>query len=380
MIQSQKFFSIKVATGDVFCNREDETKEVIRCIENNEHLVIVAPRRYGKTSLILKSIGLTNQAFALTDLFCSVYQEEVIRKIAKSVTTITRQFMSTLDKHKQSVMKFVEGVFRSSIIQFSAGGLVISADFSIKTSPVSHIEDLLQGLEMLAEKAGKQAVMFIDEFQDILKIDGSDRIQAAIRSVAQHSKKITYIFSGSSRTMLEKIFNDSNKPLYMMCQKICLGRIKAHKLSKHIQTAWSMSNKGPVGDQAISKILTLTECHTYYVNALCSRLLQRDETPDEATVESVWDCVLADERDKIVAELQNLSSNQRKILTAVALMGEVNAPNSQEFLNDVQLPLSSAQRAIESLISNDYLFQEDPDGLKLIDPLMKLFLFKRFEG
>ena len=105
----------------------------------------------------------------------------------------------------------------------------MSVDFTQKENPVSQIADLLKGLEALAQKMNKKAVLFLDEFQDILKTDESNKIQSAIRSVAQHSKNITYIFSGSSRTMLEKIFDDVNQPLYLMCRKINLRRIKKEK-------------------------------------------------------------------------------------------------------------------------------------------------------
>ena len=46
-----KIFPSGIATGAAFCNREDERKYLKECFANNEHIVIVAPRRYGKTSL-----------------------------------------------------------------------------------------------------------------------------------------------------------------------------------------------------------------------------------------------------------------------------------------------------------------------------------------
>jgi hypothetical protein len=48
---------------------------------------------------------------------------------------------------------------------------------------MEQIEDLLQGLEKIAQRANRKVVLFIDEFQDILKVEKSSSIQAAIRSV-----------------------------------------------------------------------------------------------------------------------------------------------------------------------------------------------------
>ena len=59
-------------------------------------------------------------------------------------------------------------------------------------------------------------------------------------------------------------------------------------------------------------------------------------------------------------------------------MGEVCAPNSRDFLQEVQMSLSSTQASIQYLLDNDYLFETENGGLKLVDPLMRLFLTNRY--
>ena len=39
-------------SGEYFCDREEEIKELLRDIENSQNVIIFSPRRYGKTSLI----------------------------------------------------------------------------------------------------------------------------------------------------------------------------------------------------------------------------------------------------------------------------------------------------------------------------------------
>lgn len=374
------YFSLKVATERVFCNRENEIQLILNCIATNEHVVVVAPRRYGKTSLIMRSIAASKQPYAMIDLFCVSYQEEVARKLAKAVTEIARQFTSRFRKNTKKIFDALEGIFRSASISFKADGLDVRVDFTQKENPVSQITDLLQGLEALSQKMNKKAVLFLDEFQDILKTDESNKIQSAIRSVAQHSKNITYIFSGSSRTMLEKIFDDTNQPLYLMCRKINLKRIRQEKLSMHACEAWLEVHDYVVDDDAIETILNLTERHTYYYNHLCLKLISTFTTINSEIVLDTWDHIVDDELRKIVADLQNLTSNQMKVLTNVSILGVVNEPNSQEFVNKVSMPLSSIQRAVKTLLDSDYLFKLDDGSIKLIDPAIRYFLSKRFEG
>ena len=90
-----EYFSLKVAKGKGFCNRDSIRKEIVLNFHQNEHMVVVAPRRYGKTSLIMKSLSMAKISYAMIDLFCVSYQEEVARKLARAVSEIARQLMGT---------------------------------------------------------------------------------------------------------------------------------------------------------------------------------------------------------------------------------------------------------------------------------------------
>ncbi len=50
-------FPITLAQGLAFCNRIDERRQLTQFIEANRHTVLIAPRRYGKTSLIVQSLA-----------------------------------------------------------------------------------------------------------------------------------------------------------------------------------------------------------------------------------------------------------------------------------------------------------------------------------
>ena len=377
---ASRYFSLKVATDQVFCNRTEELQSLADSIACNEHVVVVAPRRYGKTSLIMRAIGHSQIPHAMVDLFCVSYQEEVARKLAKAVTDIAQQFMGRFHKNTHKIFETLEGIFRSASISLKSNGLEVGVDFSQKDNPISQITDLLNGLELLAQKMDKQAVLFLDEFQDILKADESINIQSAIRSVAQHAKNITYIFSGSSRTLLEHIFDHANQPLYLMCKKMILKRIPAEHLSAHMRHAWHEALDSPLPQSAADAVCALSQRHTYYFNHLCLKLIPCNLTLTPEVVTQVWDHMVEDEQRKITADLQNLTTNQMKVLTHVALPGSVSQPNSQTFVNNVSLPLSSIQRAVHSLLASDYLCTLENGALTPVDPAIRSFLCKRYEG
>ena len=368
------FFTTKVATDKSFCNREQESQQLLNNIKKNQHTVVVAPRRYGKTSLVENTLTKSKQLFTRIDLFCVVYDEDICRKVAKGISNLIKEVATFSEK----TIKVIEQCFKSAHIGFKAGKIEISVEFGKSSAdPISQLEDLLEGLEKFAQKHKKPMVLFFDEFQDVLKIDETDKIQAAIRSVAQHAKYVNYIFSGSSRMMLNKIFDDKKQPLYMLCNKIILNRIENNHFLKHIQEAAKKKWHSHLPDEIITAILKLTESHSYYVNVLCDQLWEMNKKPTLQDVEANWDKVLLENRGKIIADLEPLNTNRMKVVTAVALLGTVSEPNSKLFLDKVKLPLSSTQNTVKYLMNHDYLY-EDTDGLKLVDPLMKKFITERY--
>lgn len=369
------YFTTKVATEKSFCNRQQESQTLLNNINKNQHTVIVAPRRYGKTSLVTHTLTQLNQSFARIDLFCVVYEEDICKKIAKAISKLIQGISSFSEK----TIHLLEQCFKSAYVAFSAGQIEIKIELGKSAADsISQLEDLLEGLEIFAKKHKKSMVLFFDEFQDVLKIDETNKIQAAIRSVAQHSRYVTYLFSGSSRMMLKKIFDDKNQPLYMLCSKIILDRIAPDYFKKHIQLAAQQRWKSLLPDAAVETILMLTESHPYYVNLLCDMLWEFEKKPAPGEVENCWNTALFENKGKIIADLEHLNANRIKVITTVALLGVVNEPNSKVFLDKVKLPLSSTQGTVKYLINYDYLV-EAKEGLKLVDPLMRKFLVEHYQ-
>jgi AAA+ ATPase superfamily predicted ATPase len=365
------YFTTKTAQGSTFCNRVEERAHLKRNIEKGHHSVIVAPRRYGKTSLVCQTLQEMKVDYTMIDLFCTVYANAICEKIVKGVSQLVRTMVPFTEK----ALQFVETCFKNAYVTIKAGKIEIRVESSKPTfNPVTQILDILEGLEKLAAKNNKRVVVFIDEFQDLLKADYPDEIQAAIRSLAQKSQYICFIFSGSSRYMLKKIFEDRNQPLYMLCNTIQLERIADQDFKLHMQKAAKSKWKKELPEPVMHQILTLSELHPYYFNLLCDKLWEGDKSPNEKEVEKVWQLCLAEQKDKLISDLESLNSNRMKVLSTIALLGEVKEPNSKLFMDKVNLPLSSIQKALTYLIDYDYVYVTKENIVKLIDPLLMKFL------
>src|SRR3989338_1453323 len=72
---------------------------------------------------------------------------------------------------------------------------------------------LLERIDRLAEKRKKRVVLFFDEFQRVGEISQDRAVESVIRQVAQETKNMMFIFSGSNRHLLYVMFDDRNRPL-----------------------------------------------------------------------------------------------------------------------------------------------------------------------
>ena len=83
-----RYFPQGLATDQMFCNREKERNELKQIIEQHEHVVLVAPRRYGKTSLMMQVLKENTFAGERIDFFFVLTQTEVMKSIAEGVSSI----------------------------------------------------------------------------------------------------------------------------------------------------------------------------------------------------------------------------------------------------------------------------------------------------
>ena len=325
---AELYFTTKIATETSFCNRQKEKDILRRNIEKNQHTVVVAPRRYGKTSLVMSVLESSKLPYARVDLFCVVYEEEICKKVAAAISILIKNLIGFSAK----AIQVIEHYFKNAYISIKAGQIELKLEFnSPQQSAVAQLEELLLGLEKLTAKYKKEVVLFLDEFQDVLKVDQSSQLQAAIRLVAQQSKYVTYIFSGSSRYMLNHIFDNRNQPLYMLCYKMHLQRIAAEEFALHIQKAMQKRWRSIMPHEHIDKILTLTELHPFYVNMLCDKLWDYQKIPGDDDIVLCWQDCLLENQGKVISDLEPLNTNRLKILLTIAAWGEVKEPNGKQF-------------------------------------------------
>lgn len=362
-----EFFPLGLASEEAFCNRVLERQRIQRNFLESRPTLLVSPRRYGKTSLALQAILDSHLDYAVVDFFVATDLSTIIQSILNGVTDLTTSLMKTPER----ALKAAKEIFKHLNVTLDLGRLqiVLQSASENTSNQVMLILETLKQLETLIASQNKQAVLFLDEFQVLGQFKESMALEGALRHVAQQSKHLNFLFSGSQRHLLSAMFDDRNRPLYMLCDRIQLDRIAAPEYLDYFNEAALIRWDKQLDIEVAEHILKLTERHPYYVNALCARLWLYSSPPDLKLVDRTWQMYALEEKSRIAYDLNQLSVNQRKLIIALS-KNEARAISSQAFLRDHQLSSASSLQAADALLERDYIYQDLQGVYWVLDPLL----------
>lgn len=364
------YFPRGLATGSAFCNRKNERARLATNIKSGQHTLLMSPRRYGKTSLVFYVANEVGLPFGEVDLFIATDA----KKIEYSIISGIKKIIANIGTSTEQILEILRNYFKDKSARWIVGtqGLNITLIADQNSDPATNIQEALQALDDLLQKKDKRAILFLDEMQEIGEIAGGSGIEGVIRHIAQKTKHLSLVFSGSNRRLLAKMFYDKSRPLYKLCDRILLDRIDKNEYVDHINEFVVQQCGGSVDLAVLDTIFKLTELHPYYVNNLCLNLWRFgvgvNTMPND--VINCWNKIIQEERSETLRELSMLSIGQRKILTIIA-NGQIDGLTGKKTLKEVDLSSSAVIEALKVLEQKDYIEETTASSYKMIDPLIK---------
>lgn len=365
-----KYFPLGIASGEAFCNRVNERQKIIENIQAGRHTLVMSPRRYGKSSLVLNSLAESKVLFERVDLFVALDERTTEDLILAGV----KRLINKISKTPEQIIRFMREYLKKLKTKFTINtdGVSIELVPDKENNSVSTIISSLQLLDHLLQKRNISAVFFIDEFQELGVLATSKSLEGAIRNVAQECQNLSFIFSGSNRNLLSKMFDSRSRPLYMLCDRIKLGRI--HKedyillLNKLARKQW---NKVLI-PSVLDAIFECTQRHPYYMNVLCGMLWQKckKHLPKYEDVMSLWQSYILQEETKTAKDLSGLSLLQKQLLITIS-QGVTKDLNGKVIVSKLNVTSAAITKALRVLVELDYVQKDVGNEYLLIDPLIK---------
>jgi uncharacterized protein len=361
-----------VALDEGFTDRERDLAELKADIRNGQNVVVFAPRRYGKSSLMWRAaqeLAASDEALvAQVDLMRVTTKEQLASKLSQAIyegiaTPLLRardRAARIFESLRVRPMVTVEPMTGNFSFSFTAGHDAGDVDATL--------ERLFELPAELAAERGKSVALVFDEFQEVIALD--PRLPALMRAVFQMQPHVSHVYLGSKRSMMRSLFNDVNEPFWRSARQMELGPIPAAEFGQFIRRRFDSTRKR-IDDRMIAEVLAVTGCHPYGTQELCYALWEETEATvtDDALARAV-DRVLRAENAHFTYVWDTIPRTQRLVLQALAIEPAARLL-SEEYRARHGLPAaSSVQRAVGELVAAELVARSGRGAYAIAEPFL----------
>jgi hypothetical protein len=212
---------IAAADADAFADRAEELATLDGALGSGGNVILLAPRRYGKTSLLNIAVAraLANgvRAGRVTLADCTDLQD-----VCESLLHGILEGPARWRERGADAVRELVGHLRPRLEVSSTGSLRVLLDVEPGRDPWRRmLLDVLRVLDAL-RASGDPVALVIDEFQRAYELD--DAVPGAIKRLCDEMPAVSLVLSGSRRHLMERI-SGHRAPLARVGTRIALPKV-----------------------------------------------------------------------------------------------------------------------------------------------------------
>lgn len=371
------FYSGIDIPDEYFCDRVKETEEIINLIDNGFNIVLKSPRRIGKSSLIKHIFNQESIKNKYNTLFIDIYG-------TNNLDEFTGEFRKAFweapfartERDKKSILSFLKGGYLQ--MNLSPSGEFKSLRFGF--SPSENTEMTLDAMFRFMEQTESPNIIAIDEFQTINEYP--EKAAAILRSFVQQMNNTHFIFAGSSRHMLNRMFEYPSEPFYRSSTSMDLKVIPLESYTDFCTGMFAKYGKS-INTEAVHLVYYLFQGNTFDMQSVMKFTFSSVSENGSAVCETVIGSVegILNRRDQEFRETMSRLRNkkERNLVFCIASEGIAYGLTSSAMIKKYDLDsASSVQNAIKNLSREDFnLVQKMDKGTYILrDRFFELWLSK----
>jgi len=338
---------------EFFCDRQKETDELTNFLLNGNNVVLISPRRIGKTGLLYHCFEQEkiskNYTTFIIDILSTSNLSDLVLTMGK---TILSQLMPSGQRAIAKFTRIVSSI-RPTITMDPMG----NANFSIEVTQLGAPDYTLEQIFKFIEESERPVLVAMDEFQQITNYPEKN-VEAVLRTYIQRSKNSTWVFSGSSRHLLSEMFLAPSRPFYASTSTLSLECIPIETYSKFAVSLFRKNNKDL--DAEVPEIVYKKfDGVTWFVQKVMNRLYaetRNGETCDTSMVDETIKDIVEGNGAIYTDLLYQLAPRQKELLIAINKEGKAEAITSGKFIRKhmLQSP-STVQTAAHALVDRQII-------------------------
>jgi AAA+ ATPase superfamily predicted ATPase len=296
-----------IVDGPFFTDRIAEKEEIGSVLRSANHLVLISPRRYGKSSLVLNVARETKRPLIYLNL-------QSVTTVIDFANLLLREILKIYPA--ENIRRNLSSLRGSPAVETDMSTGSVSVYFRpVRNKSADSLEDVLALIEKLS-KPRKKPIVILDEFQEVDRIDS--HLLNKLRAIMQMQEHVNYVFIGSEESMMERIFNSKKSPFYHFGLLIRLARIPAGDFERFVVERFKAT--GRQSGIIARDIVAFTDAHPYYTQFLSYKCFEflRDRKYDVDTLQAVCRSIVAEQDNNYEKLWNQLNKNQQNILVTLS--------------------------------------------------------------
>lgn len=365
--------------GDYYLQRQDLENFVSQFLINRIHVILIGPRRFGKTSFLqnlLKKLHEKGHSYFYVDIFNITSHKDFLHQLLRALK-MRKTWLNSIKNIFESIPKLKPKI--STQLDPHTGYPSFDFTLDMSTDSEADVKEIIQELLSSLGKLGNGLIFAIDEFQKISEINDNGWLEATLRTHMQQLRNTAFIFTGSRKRVIYDMLNNPSRPLYKFCQPIEFPTFGDDF------TDWILMRFRNIGIQchreAIQHLREIVQDTPNYVQMVCFHLValgKNQITKDE--VDQVLKIVVQQNAYAYQTLLGSLTPVQQRTLRLAAKEGKQIF--AKELLRKYEIASGAAlSSAIKSLKEKEIL-DEEPAGKGIVifdDPLFAIWLKTAFD-
>ena len=357
---------------EYFCDRIDESARLIKSLTNGNNLVLISPRRMGKTGLINycydKEPINSNYHTIFIDILHTTSLREFTFLFGKSI------FESIMPLGQKVLTSFVN-TLKSVSGKFSFNFVTNMPTFSLELGDITRPALTLEEIFTYLEHADKPCIVAFDEFQQIANYPEKN-IEALLRTHVQQASNTHFIFAGSEYHIMQEMFSSSARPFYNSADTLELKAIDLEIYTRFVIKHMG-NGKRTISPALVKDVYRLYRGNTYAMQKTFNELYSLLGEGDVATLDLLVTAInnVIDSKEPMFREqLSNIPDKQKPLLYAIAQDGEAERITSVKFIREHKLPSASAVQYASTQLLSTGVITKLAGKYSFTDPFFALWI------
>ncbi len=338
-----------------FCNRKQETTLLLKAIASKRNVTLISLRRMGKTGLLKHVKQMLEQdkkspVVIYADLLPTMNGNDMLNTLSSALLREKYREKNMLEKLLALLATLRPKMTYDQLTGHPSLELTVESPADIQFG-FGHLLNFISEIK-------QDLVLMLDEFQQINRYPEKN-MESLLRTVIQTYPGIAFIFSGSSKHMLEPMFSAAERPFYQSAELMYLDKIADNEYRDFIIEKFGTVNRKIV-PEAITRLFNWTRLHTFYVQHVCNLLFETDQQiVDVPLLNQIFQRVMSS-NEPLFASFRNLlPAQQYNLLLAIAVENGIEKPTAGAFIQKYRLiSASSVATSLKALAEKEMIVSD----------------------